>query len=199
MKYGLRYLVFILFFPTVALAETSQTCGELWFARNAMLNDAGYCFSTPLGRSLFDNTDCTTRQPIIDQDVSDQISLIQKLEREPPFTLQQARCRIDTSQPSLDQVPYIGMRFRVTFQPATDGTAGGCIGYTGESFLLFEAPDSNSRVLGRVESGNSFSLSHLPWQDWNFALVWADDIVGEPVTLGWYRQDIGENCMLFAS
>ncbi|MDX8354088.1 DUF4453 domain-containing protein [Cognatiyoonia sp. IB215182] len=199
MQLDLRYLVFMLFLPTAVMAEANQACEELWFARNAMLNDAGYCFSTPLGRNLFDNTDCTTRQPVVDRDISEQITLIQKLERDPPFSLPQARCRIDTSQPNLEEVPYIGMRLRVAFQPATDGTAGGCIGYTGDSFLLFEAPDSNSAVLGRVEPGNSFSLSHLPWGDWNFAIVWGSDIVGEPVTLGWYRMDIGENCMLFAS
>ncbi len=198
MKRVVRYLVLLAFCPTLLWADADTPCGELWFARNAMLNDAGYCFATPLGRSLFDNADCTTRQPVVDRRVSEQISIIQDLERDPPFALEQQRCRIDTSQRDLDEVPYIGLRRRVAFQPATDGTSGGCIGYQGSSFPLYAAPDANAAILGVVEPGFSFSLSHLPWRDWNFAIVWRGDIIGEPLTLGWYRQNIGNACTLFA-
>lgn len=199
MRPVLRYLVLAALWPATAIADINTTCGELWFARNAMLDDAGYCFSTPLGRSLFDNTDCTTRAPIVDAKTSQQISIIQDLERNPPFAQSQGQqCRIDTSQQSLDQLAYIDLRKRVAFQPATDGSTGGCIGYQGDAFLLYAAPDKDADVLGVVDEGFSFTLSHLPWDDWNFAIVWRDTIGDDPVTLGWYRKDIGQNCGLFA-
>ncbi|MEM9786899.1 MAG: DUF4453 domain-containing protein [Pseudomonadota bacterium] len=198
MKRVLCYLVFLAIWPTLVLANTQTLCDELWFARNAMLNDAGYCFTTPLGRSLFDNTDCTTRQPVVDRSVSEQISIIQNLERDPPFAIEEQRCRVDTSQQTLDQVPYIDLRRQVAFQPATDGSSGGCIGYQGRPFPLFAAPDSAAAILGTVEQGFSFSLSHLPWGEWNFAFVWRGDIAGDPWRLGWYRADIGTNCAIFA-
>ncbi|MEL6682553.1 MAG: DUF4453 domain-containing protein [Pseudomonadota bacterium] len=199
MKRLVCYVVFAAVWPGLVLANANQLCDELWFSRNAMLNDAGYCFTTPLGRSLFDNSDCTTRKPIVDRNVSEQISVIQGLEREPPFDPQVQRCRVDTSQQDLDEVPYIDMRRRVDFQPATDGNSGGCIGYQGDAFPIFAAPDLGSARLGIVEQGFSFSISHLPWDGWNFAFVWRGDIVGEPLLLGWYRKDIGQNCTLFAS
>ncbi len=203
MYHLLRCLVLVGLLPTTAAADIEERCEELWFARNAMLNDAGYCFSTTLGRSLFNNADCTTRQPIVDRQVSEQISIIQRLERDPPFASitqsgQRKSCQIDTSQSSLSDVRYIELRKRVTFQPATDGASAGCLGYNGEPFLIHAAPDPQSRVLGRVEPGFSFSLSHLPWRDWNFALVWRDPSEGDPITIGWYRHDTGQNCSIIA-
>ncbi len=33
-------------------------CGELWFVRNAILDDHGYCFKTDKGISAFGNDNC---------------------------------------------------------------------------------------------------------------------------------------------
>jgi len=40
-----------------ALAES---CYDLWYERNSIYNDNGYCFSTQMGQETFDNSDCTT-------------------------------------------------------------------------------------------------------------------------------------------
>ena len=42
--------------PGTALAATS--CFDLWYARNAIYDENGYCFSTERGREYFDNSDC---------------------------------------------------------------------------------------------------------------------------------------------
>ena len=42
-----------------ALAES---CYDLWYERNSIYNDNGYCFKTKLGRETFDNSDCTTNR-----------------------------------------------------------------------------------------------------------------------------------------
>jgi YARHG domain len=36
----------------------AQSCGELWYARNAIYKNAGYCFNTPRGVSAFGNAGC---------------------------------------------------------------------------------------------------------------------------------------------
>ena len=36
----------------------AQSCGDLWYERNAIYKDAGYCFSTPRGVRAFGNAGC---------------------------------------------------------------------------------------------------------------------------------------------
>lgn len=44
-------------------AATAASCWDLWYERNAIYNNNGYCFSTPLGQQTFDNSDCWTKTP----------------------------------------------------------------------------------------------------------------------------------------
>jgi hypothetical protein len=46
--------------PTAAMATS---CYDLWYARNAIYDENGYCFSSELGRETFDNSDCWTKHP----------------------------------------------------------------------------------------------------------------------------------------
>jgi hypothetical protein len=36
----------------------AQSCGELWYARNVIYKNAGYCFNTPRGINTFGNAGC---------------------------------------------------------------------------------------------------------------------------------------------
>ena len=47
--------------PGTAFAKTS--CFDLWYARNAIYDENGYCFKTDLGKEYFDNSDCWTSKP----------------------------------------------------------------------------------------------------------------------------------------
>ncbi len=38
----------------------AASCYDLWYERNSIYNDNGYCFKTQLGQDEFDNSDCTT-------------------------------------------------------------------------------------------------------------------------------------------
>jgi hypothetical protein len=40
-------------FEAVAQSAASMSCGELWYARNAIYARNGYCFETPRGRATF--------------------------------------------------------------------------------------------------------------------------------------------------
>jgi len=46
--------------PGVAMASS---CYDLWYARNAIYDEHGYCFSTELAQETFDNSDCYTKHP----------------------------------------------------------------------------------------------------------------------------------------
>ncbi len=57
--------------PAIALAglcvtivpAAAQSCYDLWYERNQIYNDNGFCFKTQLGRETFDNSDCYTSNP----------------------------------------------------------------------------------------------------------------------------------------
>jgi hypothetical protein len=51
---------------TAALTATpalSASCYDLWFQRNVIFDNNGFCFTTSLGRRTFDNSDCYTSSP----------------------------------------------------------------------------------------------------------------------------------------
>jgi hypothetical protein len=46
--------------PGTAMAAS---CFDLWYARNAIYDENGFCFRTELAMEYFDNADCWTRNP----------------------------------------------------------------------------------------------------------------------------------------
>ena len=55
---------------TTALALTvgmvpalAESCYDLWYERNQIYDDNGFCFKTQLGQDTFDNSDCWTSKP----------------------------------------------------------------------------------------------------------------------------------------
>jgi hypothetical protein len=57
-----------------ALAES---CYDLWYQRNSIYNDNGYCFKTRLGQETFDNSDCTTNRVHLSSQEQYQVDQIQ--------------------------------------------------------------------------------------------------------------------------
>ena len=46
-----------------APAAYAESCYDLWYQRNAVYDDNGFCFSSELGKQTFDNSDCWTKNP----------------------------------------------------------------------------------------------------------------------------------------
>lgn len=44
-------------------AASAESCYDLWYARNAIYAENGYCFKTQLGRDTFGNAGCFTSNP----------------------------------------------------------------------------------------------------------------------------------------
>lgn len=46
-----------------ASVSTANACEELWYARNLIYHNNGYCFQTSRARKVFDTSQCTTSNP----------------------------------------------------------------------------------------------------------------------------------------
>jgi hypothetical protein len=64
--------------PSAAMAAS---CYDLWYARNAIYDDNGYCFSTDLGQETFDNSDCWTTHPHLSKKERATVAAIQAQEK----------------------------------------------------------------------------------------------------------------------
>ncbi len=178
---------------TPVYADIEDPCNDLWFSRNAMLDQAGYCFANPLGKAVFDNLDCTTKQPVISTEVRLQIAAIRKIEKADSSEFYDL-CNVDTSKRVLD-LEAIDLRKQLDFQPATDGGTGICFGYLGTNIPLYSAPWKGARLVGVIRTGDNMTFSHLDWKDWSFSLIGSPD---GWTAAGWYKEHIGERCKTFA-
>lgn len=52
----------VLSMPGIAMAA-KPSCYDLWYARNSIYDENGYCFKTDLAQEVFDNSDCWTSKP----------------------------------------------------------------------------------------------------------------------------------------
>lgn len=192
----IKLCVFLAVFLAAApvLADIEAPCADLWFSRNAMLDQAGYCFATPLGKATFDNSDCATKQPNLSLKVSRQIALITKLEQGDAGGFYEA-CKIDTTKRHLD-LAAISQRKQLDFQPATDGSTSVCLDYLGADIPLYAAPWKTARHIGKIKAGDNVSFGHQDWNGWSFSLIGRDQ---DWVTAGWYKAEFhGDDCKAFA-
>ena len=64
--------------PTVSSANS---CNELWYARNLIFHQKGYCFQTSRAKAAFDTSSCTTRSPNLSPAERSEVDRILALER----------------------------------------------------------------------------------------------------------------------
>ena len=153
--------VFLLL-ATPSFAESEAACEELWFARNAMMDGAGYCFSTPLGQAVFDNSDCATTEPVLSGPANRIIARILEVEAD-------LACAIDTSLTAFQALDlqdgrlHLEQRRELAIQPPAPADvidAFSCHDYRGEPLPVLAAPDRNAPLIRTVQPGGQFSFSH---------------------------------------
>lgn len=59
----------------------AQSCYDLWYERNQIYAQNGYCFQTALGRRVFGNRGCYTSNPRLSRWEQQRVAQIQRLER----------------------------------------------------------------------------------------------------------------------
>ena len=68
--------------PTLPVNLRGDRCGELWFKRNLIFHNHGFCFRTERAKAVFDVRDCTTRDPQLTFEEQNQVRELQALERQ---------------------------------------------------------------------------------------------------------------------
>ena len=77
------------FYPSVLLGvllsyssyASAQSCYDLWYARNAIYKQQGYCFSTQLAKETFGNQGCWTKNPAFSRQEQRMINEIKAVEK----------------------------------------------------------------------------------------------------------------------
>jgi hypothetical protein len=80
----MRNLAIIAITLTATVAATpvlAASCYDLWYQRNAIFDDNGFCFTTSLGRRVFDNSDCYTSDPQLSRSEKRRVAAILRQER----------------------------------------------------------------------------------------------------------------------
>lgn len=62
-------------------AAQAQSCFDLWYERNLIYAENGYCFSTSLGKRTFANYDCWTKNPKLTRGERNRVAELQSAER----------------------------------------------------------------------------------------------------------------------
>lgn len=65
---------------TVANITRGDMCSQLWYQRNLIFHNNGFCFSTARAKSVFDTSQCTTRSPTLSPSESAELARIKSAE-----------------------------------------------------------------------------------------------------------------------
>jgi hypothetical protein len=158
-------------------------CNDYWFVRNQIFDKAGYCFSSPLGRASFDNSDCTGKDVRLSAADQALVARIKDIET-------RGGCHVDTSRTSLP-IPLIWLRLQLTDLAARDEYSGyGCFGYKGPGVMLWAGHSESGVPISEVRPGDDltylYDTTTAP-PGWTYVEVERD---GVPVGLGWIHQPI---------
>lgn len=171
MTLSMRFIACFFLWGTAAYADTaSAACDELWFSRNAMMDHAGYCFKSPLGQAVFDNSDCTTSEPKLSK--SAQAMTAQIISNEAAFS-----CDVDTSRTSLppDVLFRSDQRRELATQPPVPahwGAEESCGGYLGDPLPVYAAPSRDAAILDVMQSGGDIQFQrHVMLRDKSLEVI----------------------------
>lgn len=149
----MRFLtaIFLILTPVTAVADA--LCDELWLTRNTVFDRAGYCFGSELGKSVFDNSDCTTSSPKLSAE--DELIVAQVREVEEEFS-----CAVDTSRQSLD-VEYVDQRRALADLPVRTGYESACLGYDGPALLMTAGRHPDTAFFGEIMPGDNIDFGYI--------------------------------------
>ena len=158
----------------------------MWFTRNLIIDRAGYCFGSALGRAVFDNSDCTGRNLILPPDVLALVEAI--LDRE-------GNCMVDTTATTLD-MRDVEWRKRMIDLPMPVGEESTCIGWLKDPFPLRRARSEDAPKSVMVQPGDTLLFQFEDVDAWSFVELSRD---GAEVGVGWaVLPDLGEDCEMIA-
>ncbi|MCC5974359.1 MAG: DUF4453 domain-containing protein [Rubellimicrobium sp.] len=138
-------------------------CEEYWYLRNLIAHRAGFCFSSPLGQAVFDNSSCTTTEPHLSASDQARMEAIRQLEA---FE----GCAVDTSRSQLDHPLSFDWSVIATI-PIPTGFESGCVDYRYAPFPLRTSPDPHATIVGEVRRGDSIGFNYEFEDGWMFVVT----------------------------
>ncbi|GHF59990.1 DUF4453 domain-containing protein [Seohaeicola zhoushanensis] len=168
----LALLLMLLPLPAFAI----EGCEDVWFTRNLLMDRAGYCFTSPLGQAIFDNSDCTTQTVTLGEAAQSTIARIVSLEAE-------HGCRVDTNRTWLD-MPDMAFRKVLTDLPIRMDGQWGCLGWTGPVTPLYYGYHEPLHPIGQLSPGDYVMFEHEAVGDWVYVVAQAP-VWGAFRSAGW--------------
>jgi hypothetical protein len=151
-------------------------CASMWVTRNMVFDQAGYCFGSTLGKSVFDNSDCTPGDVTLTAAERDFVEYTRDMEAE-------FACEIDTSQTTLE-LDATDDWLRLEDLPYRDLTESGCIGWLGQTLPLRSAANDRSPVIGQILPGDMVVFAHIDIRGFSFVEAVRE---GARSDVGWVR------------
>ncbi|MEM7438003.1 MAG: DUF4453 domain-containing protein [Pseudomonadota bacterium] len=180
MKIRLTLALCVLTSPVFA----TDFCHDLWWTRNALIDRAGYCFGSTLGKAAFDNAGCTGKSVNLSARASQKVAQIKELEA-------RNSCRVNTKSTSLF-IDDLATRRRLVDLPVRDETESSCIGFRAPSVALRAGIGTQHAVTYQVRQGDSVLYSHFDEGGWLYVVAYSSD--GSVHGAGWMASEaIGFN------
>lgn len=152
-------------------------CNWLWFTRNLIMDRAGYCFGSPLGKALFDNADCRGTEVKLSARESRQLAKMQALER-------QANCAVNTNARRLDVPLDTRLLKQLRDLPVPQWGASGCR-WAGRPVPIYNGYTQGSDVIGEIHAGDALSFESQHEGNWTAVEIRQGGYDG-PARMGWF-------------
>ncbi len=160
-----------------AVASADEFCDQLWFSRNSVYDRAGYCFSSRLGRSVFDNSDCIEGVELqMSASVAKALNNTIQIE-------EMWECNVDTTRETLD-VPDLEFLLSLDDIPLKSDGESGCIGWRGAPIAVRSGRSMDSAVIGIIPTGAQIGMGYWEIDGWEFLSTFGDQEVA-----GWANLD----------
>ncbi len=190
-----RFIILLIGFLSATQSVASEPCEDLWFSRNLVFDQAGYCFGSPLGKAIFDNSDCTTTSPVLSADDKGFVKWIKSKESE-------WDCKVDTSRSTFSEfdIDTIPLRRMLTHPVARSGFESTCIGWRGEAITLYADFTRGDFPIGVIRPGDTIYWAYDYYGEpdhWDF--LTRIDKAGKTTTMGWSNVRVDpDKCDAFA-
>ncbi len=156
----MRCLAVIFSLLWAGAAQAVKICDELWFTGNLVFDHAGQRFQSPLGRAIFDNSDCLVGNAEPDPSEAEIVALVRTMEAE-------WGCDVDTTRTSL-RIRNIAQRMAMIDLPIADDFESMCIGYRGPAIELHTGRHASAPVSGVIQPSDDLTYVFIPMHGCTF-------------------------------
>ncbi|EDZ45524.1 conserved hypothetical protein [Rhodobacterales bacterium Y4I] len=167
----------------------SDTCHDLWFTRNAIIDRAGYCFGSPLGQAVFDNRGCLGKSVSLSPQDERLVAQVKQMEA-------RIGCRVNNKQIYLN-LQDLHLRHQLRDLPVHDEFEGACLGWLGPVMGLRAGHRPDAPLIGQINTGDYVKFSHIPVGSWTYVTTSGPD--WQVISGGWLdTSQYEERCRDFA-